>query len=143
MGRIDNAIKSRREFAENRQAEVIKAIKLMRKKNENITFYSVAQKTGASKSYLYKNPQISALITKNRGYAVSDPSPVNAREITINWLNRRIRELESENAFLKSTESNSLEEKCSELEKENRELRENLRRLQQANVQQMLKEGLL
>lgn len=143
MGRTDNAIKSRREFAENRKAEVIKVIKLMKKKGESITFYSVSQKTGASKSYLYKNAEIRTMITKNRGYAVSDPSPVTAREITINLLNKRVRELEKENAELKSTESNVLEEKCSALEKENRELKESLQKLQQAKVQQMLKEGLL
>lgn len=111
--------------AAERQSEILKSIKKMAAAKEKITFYSVAKRTGASKSYLYNNEAIAAMIRELR----NDQKPEQSQEsqsVLIKALKRKIRQLESEIKELRAENDNSYKAQCEKLRQENRELKTQL-----------------
>lgn len=83
------------------QQKAINAINEMKKNGEKITYYSVRQKTGISKSFLYNNEEVSALIRENVEEERSKiTSPEHEEYLKLKKenksLKKRIEELEEE-----------------------------------------------
>lgn len=87
-----------------RQSEVLEAIAEMHAAGEKITFYSVIQKTGASKSYLYGNETIRKTIEAARtgNPLASDPTSLSSSNPIITALTERNIVLEEENKRLRA-----------------------------------------
>ncbi len=103
--------------AAKRQAEVLETIRIMYSRGIKITFYSVAQMTGASRSYLYGNEEISAEIIKYR----SCNNVESTSDYNIQKLNKRIKSLEKEISTLQK-----YKKKYEQLKLENAELKKQL-----------------
>ena len=84
----------------NRQEEILETIGQMRKTGENISFYSVAKKTGASKSYLYRNELIANTIDKYRKIH-SNSRTEDSKDVLIKALQNKVLKLQEENKQLK------------------------------------------
>lgn len=116
-----------KEKSAKRQQEVIKAIKLMKKNGEKISFYSVQKRTGASKSYLYTNEEISKLIQEAREEEIVSPRSKESQETIIKALNMKIKKLEAEVKSLKTENNDSYKTKYEKLLEENKQLKEQLK----------------
>lgn len=64
----DEMVKSAKQRSKLREAQVLEVIEWMKKEEIPINFASVSQYSHASKSFLYKNSTISALIRSSRDY---------------------------------------------------------------------------
>lgn len=116
-----------KEKSAKRQQEVISAIKLMKKNGEKISFYSVQKRTGASKSYLYTNEEISKLIQEAREEEIVSSRSKESQETIIKALNMKIKKLEAEVKSLKAENNDSYKAKYEKLLEENKQLKEQLK----------------
>lgn len=116
-----------KEKSKRRQEEVLLAIKKMEKSKESISFYSVAKKTGASKSYLYGNELISFTIKKAREGSQTSKRSKESKDAIIKSLLLKIKLLEKEKSDLIAGNEESYKNKCERLQEENRELKSQLR----------------
>lgn len=105
-----------------RQTEILELIKEMSAKKEKITFYSVAKRTGASKSYLYNNEAIASIIREYRNEPEPKQSP-ESQSVLIKALKRKIQQLEAEIQKMRKENSDSYKSQCERLKKENQELK--------------------
>lgn len=107
-----------------REAEVISAIRSMIADGDAITFYSVAKRTGASRSFLYTNQTIRAMIEDAR----SDTSGKYASsKVIIDGLKSEIRRLKAENARLAQLDAARLDAEVVELRRQVNDLKKQLR----------------
>ena len=60
----DKMIETNKQRTQDTHDKVLKTLNEMLKNNENITYYSVAKKTGVSRSFLYKDEEIKTFIDK-------------------------------------------------------------------------------
>lgn len=130
MKMSDKTLKIRsmaKEKSAKRQQEVISAIKLMKKNGEKISFYSVQKRTGASKSYLYTNEEISKLIQEAREEEIVSSRSKESQETIIKALNMKIKKLEAEVKSLKAENNDSYKAKYEKLLEENKQLKEQLK----------------
>ena len=116
-----------KEKSKKRQEEVLSAIKKMEKSEEKITYYGVAKKTGASKSYLYGNEIISSTITKAREGSQKSKRSTESKDAIIKSLLVKIKQLEKEKADIIAGNEDSYKRKCERLQEENMELKSQLR----------------
>lgn len=111
---INEHLKQVHELKRKRTVQKVKkAIDLLIESNEKINFNSISKASGVSKATLYKNTEIRTLIEKMR---LQDPSIPSIREI----------KREKEERY-KGVMISSLKKKIKFLEKENNELREELK----------------
>jgi len=113
-----------KEKTEIKKQQVIKTINKMVENKEKITFYSVYQKAGVSKSFVYNNTEIRELIEKFRNVPVKVKQSKDAKDVIIESQKRKIRELEKE---LKNYQKDELwERKYDDLYAENKLLKKQL-----------------
>lgn len=98
--REDSIVALAKQKSQNRQKEVLEVINQMRRAHEKISFYSVAQKTGASKSYLYRNEVISNKIRSYRQIH-TETRTSDSKDVIIKALQNKIVRLQEENRQLK------------------------------------------
>lgn len=118
--------KARREKAEETERHVLEAIRQMKRGGEKITFYSVAKRTGSSRSYLHNNEKICSVIKNiNEGAA---PRSEESTAVLLKAARMKIRALEAENEALKrELEGDGMYKKKYEaVLEENRQLRKQL-----------------
>lgn len=108
-----------------RQTEILELIREMSAKKEKITFYSVAKRTGASKSYLYNNEAIASTIREYREEPELKQSP-ESQSVLIKALKRKINQLEAEIQKMRKENNDSYRAQCDRLKKENQELKTQL-----------------
>ncbi|SEL35981.1 DUF6262 family protein [Ruminococcus albus] len=120
--RTDAMIKEVKRKSLARQDEILRCINQMAAANEKITFYSVSKRTGASKSYLYKNKAISTLIRLHRSDSETQQTQ-ESQSVIINALKIKIKQLEAEINQLRKESNNSYKKQCEKLKKENKELK--------------------
>ncbi len=126
MKKSDTIVALAKERKEKREIQVLDEIKKMVSHNEKVSFYSVAKKTGASKSYLYNNDKIYNRITELRNHS-SGKKTYEGKLTMIKVQSLRIKELECEVKRLKADNSESLQKRIHDLQEENNELRKQLK----------------
>lgn len=95
----------------------------MLKNNENITYYSVAKKTGVSRSFLYKDEEIKTFIDKYKtSKSTKKIQSQDAKDVIINAQKQKIKELEKY-----QKENENYKQKYDQLLKENKSLKEQLK----------------
>ncbi|MEC1158927.1 DUF6262 family protein [Cytobacillus horneckiae] len=102
-------LKTAAEKKEKTLKKVDVAIKAMIKNQSRINFQSVAERSGVSKTYLYKNKAIKSRIInlRNQQEGLSNPKHIkrnmsgNSKDILIESLHRKVKELEKERDQLK------------------------------------------
>lgn len=109
-----------------RKREVMTAINNMKRRGDNITFYSVMKLTGASKSYLYGNIEIRALIEKERN-EVPKPRNNQSNKVIISAQLKKIEELTSMIRKLEAENNDSYKAKYESVKAENIELKKQIR----------------
>ena len=113
---INEHLKQVHELKRKRTVQKVKkAIDLLTDRNEKINFNSISKASSVSKATLYKNTEIRTLIEKMR---LQDPSIPSIKEI----------KREKEERY-KGVMISSLKKKIKFLEKENNELREELKQV--------------
>ena len=115
---------ARKALASKRKQDVLEAIEQMVQEGREITFYSVAKVTGASRNYLYTNDEIRSAIESTRHQY--EPKPQNP-DIIIKGLKRRVKELEKTLAEADAENSDSYKKRYDELLLENKRLKAQLR----------------
>lgn len=120
-------LNDKKKFASQEKAEFVKRIiHKMNQKGEKINFYTVQKETGVSKSFLYNNLELRALIEKMRLSCSSENSASSRKDVLI-------KTLRSENTNLKKTIQSFEEEngetyktRCKKLEEENQKLKKKI-----------------
>lgn len=125
MARTDVIIAKAHNKSAKREKEVLDEIAKMKRKGEKITFYGVQKRTGAAKSFLYRNKAIRDAIEASRASPTSR-SP-SSKDVLIKCQQSRITDLEKENKRLKAETSVSYKTKYDALLEENEALRKQLR----------------
>lgn len=85
-----------KEKTEEKKQIVINTINEMIANGEKITFYSVYQKAGVSKSFVYNNKEIREVIEKHRKSPSKKTQTKDAKDVIIESQKRKIKELEKE-----------------------------------------------
>lgn len=85
-----------KEKTEEKKQIVINTINEMIANGEKITFYSVFQKAGVSKSFVYNNKEIREVIEKHRKSPSKKTQTKDAKDVIIESQKRKIKELEKE-----------------------------------------------
>ena len=85
-----------KEKTEERKQKVIETVNKMLENKEKITFYSVYQKAGVSKSFIYKNEDLRKLIESYRQSPIKKVQGKDAKDIIIESQKRKISELEKQ-----------------------------------------------
>lgn len=119
----DKMIETNKQRTQDTHDKVLKTLNEMLKNNENITYYSVAKKTGVSRSFLYKDDEIKTFIDK---YKTSKSTKIvqsqDAKDVIIGAQKQKIKELEKY-----QKENENYKEKYDKLLKENKSLKEQLK----------------
>ena len=110
----------------DRQEEVLKEIRLMIKKGKKISFYSVAQATGASRSYLYKNTAISEAINAARSEPVTEKRSKESDKTIITALKLENKKLREQVKKFNEQNNESYKAKYEKLLDENKKLKKQL-----------------
>ena len=105
------------------ESKVMKAVDEIRQSGGDITFYSVYTKAGVSKSFVYNNKTVRALVEKERGKGAAKQSQ-DAKATIIELQRRRIKELEAMVKKLQQFER--YKDKCAALESENANFKKQL-----------------
>jgi len=100
---------------------VLREIDKMQKKGDKVSVYSVSQKTGVSRSFLYKNKE---LFNKIDSLRKCDSRSSDTVQTIIKILQLKIAMLEKENAELKKNDNYKV--KYEELLAQNKELKKQL-----------------
>lgn len=85
-----------KEKTEEKKQKVINTINEMIANGEKVTFYSVYQKAGVSKSFVYNNKEIREVIEQHRKLPIKKAQTKDAKDVIIESQKRKIRELEKE-----------------------------------------------
>lgn len=110
--------------SENTKNKVLEVLDDMVKNNENITFYSVYNKAGVSKSFVYNNEEVREAIEHYRTNPVKKTQSKDAKDVIIDSQKFKIKELEMK---IKELENDKLwKVKYEELQKENMLLKRQL-----------------
>lgn len=120
----ETVVRLAKEKSTKREREVIDAVKAMQADGDTVTFYSVAKRTGASKSYLYSNESIRKAIEDARSGEVSK---YTSSKVIIDGLKRENRALLAENERLRSLDAAKLEAEVAELKQKVKDLEKQLR----------------
>ena len=119
----DKMIETNKQRTQDTHDKVLKTLNEMLKNNENITYYSVAKKTGVSRSFLYKDEEIKTFIDKYKtSKSTKKIQTQNAKEVMINAQKQKIKELEKY-----QKENENYKQKYDQLLKENKLLKEQLK----------------
>ena len=110
-----------KEKTEERKQKVIETVNKMLENKEKITFYSVYQKAGVSKSFIYKNEDLRKLIESYRQSPIKKVQSKDAKDIIIDSQKRKINELEKQ--FKLQQKDESWKEKYEKLYEENKQLK--------------------
>lgn len=110
-----------KEKTEERKQKVIETVNKMLENKEKITFYSVYQKAGVSKSFIYKNEDLRKLIESYRQSPIKKVQSKDAKDIIIDSQKRKISELEKQ--FKLQQKDESWKEKYEKLYEENKQLK--------------------
>ena len=110
-----------KEKTEERKQKVIETVNKMLENKEKITFYSVYQKAGVSKSFIYKNEDLRKLIESYRQSPIKKVQGKDAKDIIIESQKRKISELEKQ--FKLQQKDESWKEKYEKLYEENKQLK--------------------
>lgn len=110
-----------KEKTEERKQKVIETVNKMIENKEKITFYSVYQKAGVSKSFIYKNEDLRKLIESYRQSPIKRVQSKDAKDIIIDSQKSKINELEK---LIKVHQKDELwKEKFEKLNEENKQLK--------------------
>lgn len=119
----DKMIETNKQRTQDTHDKVLKTLNEMLKNNENITYYSVAKKTGVSRSFLYKDEEIKTFIDKYKtSKSTKKIQSQDAKDVIINAQKQKIKELEKY-----QKENENYKEKYDQLLKENKALKEQLK----------------
>ena len=118
MNKTDRICALAKEKSRTREAEVLQVIARMQKEGRQLSFYSVAAESGASRSFLYNNPRIHECIVSGREKPGQRAEA--SKDVIIAALKRQIRELEKETAA-------GYREKYEKCLRENEELKRQLK----------------
>lgn len=121
MKNTNKIVSLAKEKSEQKQQMVLDTINEMIKNEEKITFYSVYQKAGVSKSFVYNNEEIRQLIESHRKTTVKKRQSQDAKDVIVDSQKRKIKELEKEIRSLKKDES--WKDKHDKLLAENKQLK--------------------
>lgn len=110
--------------AARREAEVLAAVRSMIDDGDNVSFYAVAKRTGASRNFLYNNAAIRELI---EGAREGSTSKYTSSKVIIDGLKRENRALLAENERLRSLDAAKLEAEVAELKQKVGDLERQLR----------------
>lgn len=121
MKNTNKIVSLAKDKSEQKQKEVIKAINEMIKNEDKITFYSVYQKAGVSKSFVYNNKEIRNLIETHRKTTIKMSQSQDAKDVIIESQNRKIKELEKE--ILSLIKDETWKDKHDKLLAENKQLK--------------------
>ncbi len=99
----------------------------MREAGEKITFYSVQKRTGASKSFLYKNDAISSAVKESRSCAPGAARSAGSKDAIIAALRLKVKQLQSKVRELETERGESYKCKYEKLLAENNALKEQLK----------------
>ena len=113
-----------KEKTEEKKQKVINTINQMIANEEKITFYSVYQKAGVSKSFVYNNKEIREVIEQHRKLPIKKAQTKDAKDVIIESQKRKIKELEKEIKLLQKDEL--WKEKYKKLYEENKDLEKQL-----------------
>ena len=113
-----------KEKSDEKKQKVIDTINKMIESGEKITFYSVYQKAGVSKSFVYNNKVIREVIEQHRKNPTKRSQSKDAKDVIIESQKRRIKELEKEINVLEKDEM--WKEKYEKLNEENKQLKTQL-----------------
>lgn len=80
--------------SESTKSKVLEVLDDMVKNNENITFYSVNNKAGVSKSFIYNNSEVREAIEHYRTNSVNQTQSKDAKDVIIDSQKLKIKELE-------------------------------------------------
>ncbi len=122
---VENMVKAAKSKTENTRKKAIEGINEMISNGENITFYSVNKKTGISKTFLYKDEEVSNLINENRTKKAKKVQTDKSKDAIIEAQKRLIKELQEEVNQLKDSQNYKAkyEETLSELHEVKRQLK--------------------
>lgn len=110
-----------KEKTEERKQRVIETVNKMLENKEKITFYSVYQKAGVSKSFIYKNEDLRKLIESYRQSSIKKVQSKDAKDIIIDSQKSKINELEK---LIKLQQKDELwKDKFDKLYEENKQLK--------------------
>lgn len=110
-----------KEKTEERKQKVIETVNKMLENKEKITFYSVYQKAGVSKSFVYNNEELRELIESYRNSPIKKVQSKDAKDIIIDSQRSKINELEK---LIKLHRKDDLwKEKFEKLYEENKQLK--------------------
>lgn len=119
----DKMIETNKQRTQDTHYKVLKTLNEMLKNNENITYYSVAKKTGVSRSFLYKDEEIKTFIDKYKtSKSTKKIQSQYAKDVIINAQKQKIKELEKY-----QKENENYKQKYDQLLKENKLLKEQLK----------------
>lgn len=124
MKNTEKVVEMAKQKSARREAEVLAAIQKMTLDGDAVTFYSVAKKTGAAKSYLYANETLRRAIEEARK---SKPEKYTGSKVVIDGLKRQVKSLESENARLRALDAAKLQAENAALKRRVGELELRLR----------------
>lgn len=110
-----------KEKTEERKQKVIETVNKMLENKEKITFYSVYQKAGVSKSFIYNNEDLRELIESYRQSTIKKIQTKDAKDVIIASQKSKIAELEK---LIKLYQKDELwKEKFENLYEENKQLK--------------------
>ena len=119
----DKMIETNKQRTQDTHDKVLKTLNEMLKNNENITYYSVAKKTGVSRSFLYKDEEIKTFIDKYKtSKSTKKIQSQDAKDVIIKAQKQKIKELEKY-----QKENENYKQKYDQLLKENKLLKEQLK----------------
>lgn len=95
----DKVVELAKQKSEQREKEVLTAIKKMKENNEKISFYGVQKRTGASRSFLYGNETLRAKIEAERAVGEGRKKTDNSKDVIIKTLKMEIERLKSESKY--------------------------------------------
>ena len=125
--KTDKIVEMAHQKSSARKAEVIEAIKRMKREGKKITFYGVMKETGASKSYLYTNQEIYDTIVQARdGQKPKESRSSQSKDTIIKMQKARIAALERENSNYKAENGETFKAKYLKVLAENEELKKQL-----------------
>lgn len=110
-----------KEKTKEKQQKVIETINEMIENGEKITFYSVYQKAGVYKSFVYNNEDLRKVIEQHRQIPTKKTQSKDAKDVIIDSQKQKIKELEKQIKQLQKDES--WKEKYEKLLEENKQLK--------------------
>lgn len=124
MKNTEKIVALAKEKTEVKKKKVLDTINEMVNNGEQITFYSVYQKAGVSKSFVYGNKEIRNVIEFYRENPIKMARSKDAKDVIIDAQKKKIKELEKKIKEFEKEES--WKQKYEKLYEENKELKRQL-----------------